>query len=94
MLMLNEAENRTHVQVLSVGVGEGDNVWKTIPDFPAVPLPYRYNRHGGSIYGVYLNGRLNWLAIQDRPVSVYGWHWENVKANEFVIVSLDMGTEL
>jgi hypothetical protein len=41
-----------------------------------------------------LNGRLNWLAIQDRPVSVYGWHWENVKANEFVIVSLDMGTEL
>jgi len=41
-----------------------------------------------------LNGRLNWLAVKDRPVSVYGWHWENVKAKEIVNVSLDMETEL
>jgi len=86
MLMLDVVENRTHVRVLSVA----DNVWKTIPNFPAVPLPNEYTGQGGSD-GVYLNGRLNWLAIQDRPVSVDGW--ENIKANEFVIVSLDMGTE-
>jgi len=52
--------------------------------FQIFPLPYRYNSHGWS-YGVYLNGLLNWLAVQDRPVSVCGWHWENVKAKEFVI---------
>jgi len=86
MLMLDVVKNRTRVRVLSVA----DNVWKTIPNFPAVPLPNRYTGQGGSD-GVYLNGRLNWLAIQDRPVCVYGW--DNIKANEFVVVSLDMGTE-
>lgn len=86
MLTLDVVENTTHVQVLSVA----DNVWKTIPNFPAVPLPNGYTGQGGSD-GVYLNGRLNWLAIQNRPVNVDGW--ENIKANEFVIVSLDMGTE-
>jgi len=86
MLMLDVVENRTHVQVLSVA----DNVWKTIPNFPAVPLPNRYTGQGGSD-GVYLNGRLNWLAIKDRPVSVDGW--EDIEAKEFVIVSLDLGTE-
>ncbi|KEH26963.1 F-box protein interaction domain protein [Medicago truncatula] len=87
MLMLDAVENRTHVRVLSVA----NNVWKTIPNFHAVPLPTRYTGQG-ECDGVYLIGRLNWLAIQDRPVSVYGW--ENIKAKEFVIVSLDMGTEL
>ncbi|AES63644.1 F-box/kelch-repeat protein At3g23880 [Medicago truncatula] len=86
LLMLDVVQNRTHVQVLNVA----DNVWKTIPNFPAVPLPNQYTGQGGSD-GVYLNGRLNWLAIQNRPVSVDGW--ENIKAKEFVIVSLYMGTE-
>ncbi|RHN49283.1 putative F-box associated interaction domain-containing protein [Medicago truncatula] len=82
MLTLDVVENRTHVQVLSVG----DNIWRTIQSFPAVPLPNCYKNQGGSD-GVYLNGRLNWLAIQDRLVSVYGWE-ENIKAKEFAIVSL------
>ncbi|RHN41625.1 putative F-box associated interaction domain-containing protein [Medicago truncatula] len=88
MLLLDVFENRTHVQVLSVA----DNVWKTIPDFPAVPLPNIYTGQGGSD-GVYLNGRLNWLAIQDRPVSVDVDVWEDIEAKEFVIVSLDVETE-
>ncbi|AES63639.1 F-box protein interaction domain protein [Medicago truncatula] len=86
LLKLDVVENKTHVRVFSVA----DNAWKTIPNFPAVPLPNRYTDQGGS-HGVYLNGSLNWLAIQDRPVSVYGW--ENIKSKEFVIVSLDMGTK-
>jgi len=84
MLMMDEARNKTHVQVLS------DNVWKTIPDFPAVPLPCLYDGPGGSD-GVYLNDCLNWLAIHNHPVCIYGW--KNTKAKEFVIVSLDMRTE-
>lgn len=87
MLMLDEAQNITHVRVLSVG----DNVWKTIPNFPAVPLRYIYGCRY-ECYGVYLNGRLNCLAIQDHPVSVMDL--ENINANEIVIVSLDMKTEL
>jgi len=87
MLMLDEAQNITHVRVLSVG----DNVWKTIPNFPAVPLRYIYGCQY-ECYGVYLNGRLNCLAIQDHPVSVMDL--ENINANEVVIVSLDMKTEL
>jgi len=86
MLTLDVVENRTHVQVLSVR----DNIWRTIQSFPAVPLPNCFKNTGGND-GVYLNGRLNWLPIQDRLVSVYGW--ENIKAKEFVVVSLDLGTE-
>lgn len=88
MLMLDVVENKTHVRVLNVT----DNVWKTISNFPAVPLPNIYTGQGGSD-GVYLNGRLNWLAIQDRPVSDDVDGWENIKANEFVVVSLDLGTK-
>lgn len=58
MLMLDVVENKTHVRVLNVT----DNVWKTISNFPAVPLPNIYTGQGGSD-GVYLNGNLNWLAI-------------------------------
>jgi len=47
MLMLDVVENRTHVRVLSVA----DNVWKTILNFSAVPLPDRYTGQGGSDFG-------------------------------------------
>ena len=67
-----------------------DNVWKTIPNFPAVPLPYSYACQF-ECYGVYLNGCPNCLTIQDHPVSVM--HWENIKANELVS-AFDMKTEV
>lgn len=88
LLISDEARNRSNVLVMSLG----NNLWRPIQRFPAVPLPFRYSDPGVND-GVYLNGSLNWLALRDSFHSngVYGW--KRVDADEFVIVSLDLGTE-
>jgi len=88
MLMSDEAENRTIVRVLSVG----DNVWKTISNFPVSPLLYPYTNQSVSDV-VYLNGSLNWLGVRDSFGSIDTYGWKNINGNLFVIVSLDLGTE-
>ncbi|XP_058741571.1 uncharacterized protein LOC131613948 [Vicia villosa] len=76
----------------------GDNVWKNIQCFPVVPY-YRValvrHREQRVNEGVYLNGTVNWLAI---PNSKYFWgqyeeHEDLPAIDQFVIISLDLGTE-
>lgn len=89
LLVLDEARNSTEVRVFSLG----HNVWRTIQNFPAVPLPFRYS-HPGVHDGVYLNGSLNWLALHSNFRSVGSYGWKNINnVKEFVIISLDLGTE-
>jgi len=56
-----------------------------------VLLPFQ-RTHSGVSDGVYLNGNFNWLALQCefRP-GLYDW--KNINVKEFVIVSLDLGTD-
>ncbi|WJX76255.1 hypothetical protein P8452_59695 [Trifolium repens] len=88
LLVLDEAGNRTNVQILSLG----DDEWRTIQSFPAVPLPFRYSNPGVNDV-VYLNGSLNWLALRDSFRSIGAYGWKNINVKEFVIISLDLGTE-
>lgn len=59
-LFFNEAEDRTDVQVLSLG----NNVWRRIQSFPVALVPFNTN-HGVND-GAYLNGCLNWLALRNK----------------------------
>jgi len=78
------------VRILSLG----DNVWREIQSFPVVPLHFYF---GGKkdenekevSGGVYLSSTLNWLAIHNH----FDYNWKNVTVEQFVIVSLDLGTE-
>ncbi|XP_058736935.1 F-box/kelch-repeat protein At3g23880-like [Vicia villosa] len=86
--ILDEAANRTNVRVLTVG----DNVWRSIQSFPAVSLPFRYTNPGVND-GVYLNGSLNWLALRHSFLSDGAHGWKSINVRQFVIISLDLGTE-
>ncbi|CAL5191999.1 unnamed protein product [Lathyrus oleraceus] len=86
--ILDEAANRTNVRVLSVG----DNNWRAIQSFPAVSLPFRYSNPGVND-GVYLNGSLNWLALRCYFQSNGAYGWKSINVRQFVIISLDLGTE-
>ncbi|KAL5072686.1 hypothetical protein RYX36_011670 [Vicia faba] len=75
----------------------GENVWRKIESFPAVP--FGLDERGQCIteepqYGcVFLNSTLNWLASLkyiDWEVSVSDWDFT---VEDLVIVSLDLGTE-
>ena len=66
-----------------------DNVWRNIESFPVVPLCVNYQGFGSDVF---LNGTLNWLAIQnDVPITRY--IVEDITVEQIVIVSLDLGTE-
>ncbi|AES61738.2 putative F-box domain-containing protein [Medicago truncatula] len=82
-------ELTTDVRVFSLG----DNVWRNIESFPVVPLYCDVEQFHHT--GVFLNGTLNWLAIQDEdPITHYcDLEWNNIKVEQIVIVSLDLGTE-
>ncbi|AES80285.2 F-box/kelch-repeat protein At3g23880 [Medicago truncatula] len=74
---------KSEVRVLNLG----DDVWRNIESFPLTPLCLS---HGDN--HVYLSGTINWLAIHDE----YWYNVSNVKditVDQFVIVSLDLGTE-
>ncbi|XP_058741536.1 F-box/kelch-repeat protein At3g06240-like [Vicia villosa] len=61
----------------------GDDVWRTIYGFPAIPFQLEY---GHEYDGVYLRCTINWMAFQ----SVYD---RDDVIEEFVIISLDLSTE-
>ncbi|XP_058741578.1 F-box/kelch-repeat protein At3g23880-like [Vicia villosa] len=67
------------VKVLNLG----DNVWRTIHGFPAIPLQLE---HGYEYDGVHLSCTINWMAFQN----VYD---RDDILEEFVIISLDLSTE-
>jgi len=86
-LFLYEDEERTDVQVLSLS----DNVWRPIQSFPVALVPFQTNPCVND--GVYLNGCLNWLALRRKLCYVGVSGLEKMDIREFVIVSLDLGTE-
>jgi len=68
----------TTVEVFSLG----DNVWRNIQNFPAIPLQV-LNIDKRVHNGVYLSGT-NWLAVSEYPF---------YSVDQYVIISLDLGTE-
>lgn len=79
-------QQRSIVRILSVG----DNVWRDIESFPIVPLHLDFGEYYWNA-GVYLSGTLNWLAIHNDIH--YNIKDKNITVEQFVIVSLDLGTE-
>ncbi|GAU43839.1 hypothetical protein TSUD_174570 [Trifolium subterraneum] len=68
------------VRILSLG----DNVWRNIESFPVIPFRLSYEEND-----VYFSGSLNWLAIHND----FLYSYKNITVEQFVIVSLDLGTE-
>ncbi|XP_058741541.1 F-box/kelch-repeat protein At3g23880-like [Vicia villosa] len=76
---LDRTLSKTDVKVFSLG----DNVWRTIQGFSAIPLQLYFSHEYD---GVHLGCTINWMAFQkvfDRDDTT----------EEFVIVSLDLSTE-
>jgi hypothetical protein len=85
-------QERSNVRILSLG----DNVWRDIESFPVVPL--HLDNAGVQSYpcvGVYVSDTLNWLAIHNVfKYDVFEYdNTEDITVDQFVIVSLDLGTE-
>ncbi|XP_004492791.1 F-box/kelch-repeat protein At3g23880-like [Cicer arietinum] len=76
----------TEVRVLNLG----ENVWRNIESYPVVPVDLKSKDNY-----VYLNDTLNWLAIHN----YFEYKIKNannvkgISVKQFVIVSLDLGTE-
>nr|XP_027192040.1 F-box/kelch-repeat protein At3g23880-like [Cicer arietinum] len=66
----------------------GDNVWRYIENFPAVPLETT-NKSGGE----YFSGTLNWLVIDNTNNFSYRVLKDVATIEQFRILSLDLGTE-
>jgi F-box interacting protein len=62
-----------------------DNVWRNIQNFPVFP-------HYHMKDGVYLNGSVNWFVIR-KNLNPFVYDSRVVTVEQFVIVSLDLGTE-
>ncbi|XP_058732563.1 F-box/kelch-repeat protein At3g23880-like [Vicia villosa] len=79
----------------------GDNVWRKIEEFPAVPLGLGWRGQRidkGYEYGcVFLNNAFNWLAIHKRSRlnATFNWSYyvKRITVEGLVIVSLDLRTE-
>ncbi|XP_058759040.1 F-box/kelch-repeat protein At3g23880-like [Vicia villosa] len=72
--------------------GLGDSVWRNIESFPFVPFDVESTQphcHPFVNEGVYVSGTINWLAIRN----VIDYKWKDINIEQFVIVSLDLGTE-
>ncbi|XP_045802000.1 F-box/kelch-repeat protein At3g23880-like [Trifolium pratense] len=77
-LLLGNHPRKTEVRVLNFG----DNIWRSIPSFPAKPLQVAVSSQiSRGFNGVHLNGTINWLAFG------------RSRSDLFVIVSLDLSTE-
>ncbi|XP_045801986.1 F-box/kelch-repeat protein At3g23880-like [Trifolium pratense] len=77
-LLLGNHPWKTVVRVLNFG----DNIWRSIPSFPAKPLQVAVSSQiSRGFNGVHLNGTVNWLAFG------------RGRSDLFVIVSLDLSTE-
>jgi len=77
---------RSNVRILNVG--KNDNVSRDIESFPVVPLHLDSPKRAVNV-GVYLRGTLNWLAIHNH----LNYSIKDIRIEQFVIVSLDLGTE-
>ncbi|AES80289.1 F-box protein interaction domain protein [Medicago truncatula] len=82
----NPLEKRSIVRILTVG-----NFWRDIESFPAVPLHIDYDHDRYCHNGVYFSDTLNWLAIHNHNGIDYDF--KNLRVEQFVIVSLELGTE-
>ncbi|AES80211.2 F-box and associated interaction domain protein [Medicago truncatula] len=79
-----DRQHRMNVRILSFG----DNVWREIQSFPVVPI-HSYFGENDVHNAVYLSSTLNWLAIHND----FDYDIKNLRVEQFVIVSLDLGTE-
>ncbi|PNX57479.1 F-box/kelch-repeat protein at3g23880-like protein, partial [Trifolium pratense] len=71
-----------------------ENVWRNIQSFPVVP--FNLMGHASLEHdAVFFNGTLNWLAVRnDIPYTWYHLPPDNFTVEQFVIVSLNLGTEI
>jgi F-box interacting protein len=84
VVLLNfHTRTRTTKITMSKVFNFGDNVWRNIQNFPAIPLQV-LNVGQRVQNGVYLSGTVNWLAVFDFPF---------YSVDKYVIISLDLGTE-
>jgi len=74
------------VRVLTLG---DNNVWRNIQSFPVIPY-LRISLNGG----VYVSNSLVWFALRNKVYDAYD-QWDNLNPtiDQFVIISLDLGTE-
>jgi len=77
---------RTEVKVFRLG----DNVWRCIEGFDVAPLRLTLPSEN---HGVYLNGSLYWLALHNCFNAVRFYDSSGITIDQFVIISLDLGTE-
>jgi len=78
-----EDQVRNSVKVFTFGV----NIPKEIQSFP-VTVVFHPDSYAVEHSGVYLSNSLSWL-VRHR----YTCHWNNLTIEQFVIISLDLGTE-
>ena len=66
-----------------------NNIWRKISSFPpfdhAVTLGFSKNE------GMYLSGTVNWFAIRNK--AIYNSYNKDITVEQFMIISLDLGTE-
>jgi F-box interacting protein len=79
--VVNLCETSRDARIFSLG----DNIWRSIPSFPDVRILYEYLGYAR----VYLSGTLNWLVIR-KDIT---YDLKNSTGENFVIISLDLGTE-
>jgi len=74
------------VRVLTLG---DNNVWRNIQSFPVIPY-LSISLNGG----VYVSNSLVWFALRNKGYDAYD-QWDNLNPtiDQFVIISLDLGTE-
>ncbi|XP_058739922.1 F-box/kelch-repeat protein At3g23880-like [Vicia villosa] len=85
----NRREQRSDVRILSMG----DNIWRDIQSFPVVPLHFGAGSEiSVNNCGVYFKSSINWLAIENK-LWYHRMDIKNITVKQFVIVSLDLGTE-
>ncbi|XP_058741948.1 F-box/kelch-repeat protein At3g23880-like [Vicia villosa] len=85
----NTRERSSDVRILSMG----DKVWRDIESFPVVPLHFGAGSElSVNNCGVYFKSSINWLAIQNK-LWYHRMDIKNITVKQFVIVSLDLGTE-
>ncbi|CAK8542443.1 unnamed protein product [Lathyrus sativus] len=83
------AARYNEVRILSIG----DNVWRNIESFPVAPLHFGADSElSEDNCGVYFKSSINWLAIQNK-LCYSRRDIKDITVEQFVIVSLDLGTE-
>jgi len=82
--VVNFCERSRNARIFSLG----DNIWRSVPSFPDFRI-YRDPFMSSCYTYVYFNGTINWLVIRKDITSLL----HNYTLENFVIISLDLGTE-